>query len=434
MLLAANIAGPKLDGPAAQKWILAFGHLLKPVQQQAFANFLDIIQLVERQRARLHLQITFANRAPRFRGIVELLKSVPGIDEIWACIIAAEIGPFDRFPNADALEFWAGMTSDLKESAGRTQSGHITKAGSRSLRWALCKAALTLCRSDKKQEAIRQRLIRRIGKPKANVAMGRRLLRILYAMIRDDKPYARGPATKHNRARQPCPAWPANNERRSPDSFHESAYCGILVTPCGRGKTSAEGVPPRRRPRPAFIQPASRVRHSRNREAAWRRLRPCEFGPTDANKVLFSPEDTPRHCDRCVRRLRRDESNRRAAPLVRRRTGNSMPRPRARTQSEDGTQDDVVKTPTLALVRLRRADFRRHGTGVQWVEKRPLARQALPEAGCTLGAPLTWLSLGRLRPRRASRRFTRHFKRSTKSTTLPNAKREIPVDKRPLQR
>jgi transposase len=200
MLLAANIAGPRLDGPAAQKWLLAHGHLLKPVQQQAFANFLDIIQLVERQRARLHLQITFANRAKRFVKTVDLLKSVPGIDEIWGCIIAAEIGPFDRFPNADALEFWAGMTSDMKESAGRTQPGPITKAGSRSLRWALCKAAVTLCRSDKKQEAIRQRLIRRIGKPKANVAMGRRLLRTLYAMIRDEKPFVRGPATKSNLA------------------------------------------------------------------------------------------------------------------------------------------------------------------------------------------------------------------------------------------
>ena len=28
--------------------------------------------------------------------------------------------------------------------------------------------------------------------------MGRRLLRILYAMIRDEKDFARGPATKHN--------------------------------------------------------------------------------------------------------------------------------------------------------------------------------------------------------------------------------------------
>ena len=52
---------------------------------------------------------------------------------------------------------------------------------------------------DKINEAIRQRFIHRIGKPKANVVMGRRLLRILYAMIRDEKPFARGPATQHNR-------------------------------------------------------------------------------------------------------------------------------------------------------------------------------------------------------------------------------------------
>ena len=109
----------------------------------------------------------------------------PASAEIWALIIAAEIGPFDRFPNADALEFWAGMTADLKESAGRTQSGNITKAGSATLRWALCQAAVTLCQSDAKQEATRQRFIARMPKAKANVAMGRRLLRTLYAMVRD---------------------------------------------------------------------------------------------------------------------------------------------------------------------------------------------------------------------------------------------------------
>ena len=119
--------------------------------------------------------------------------TVPGIGEIWGAIIAAEIGPFDRFPNADALEFWAGLTADMKESAGRTQSGHITKAGSVTLRWALGQAAVTLCQCDARQEAIRQRLIGRIGKPKANVAMARRLLRILYAMMRDGKDYQRGP-------------------------------------------------------------------------------------------------------------------------------------------------------------------------------------------------------------------------------------------------
>jgi transposase len=200
MLLAANLRGPKFDGASAQKWFLAHGHLLKEVQREAFGHFLDIVCLIERQRESLRRRIIFANRADRFIALITILKSVPGIDEIWACIIAAEIGEFSRFPNADALEFWSGMTADLKESAGRTQSGRITKAGSATLRWAICKAAITLCRSDGKQEAIRQRLIQRLGKPKANVAMGRRLLRILFAMVRDGALYQGQVKTGHERA------------------------------------------------------------------------------------------------------------------------------------------------------------------------------------------------------------------------------------------
>lgn len=200
ILLAANIHGPKLTGAGGQKWLLAHGHLLKPVQRQAFANFLDQINLIERQREGLRRQIIFANRQEKFDAMIQLLKSVPGIDEIWACVIAAEIGDFSRFPNADALEFWAGLTADMTESAGRTQSGKITKAGNATLRWAICKAGVTLCRSDKKQQAVRERLLKRIGKPKANVAMGRRLLGILYAMARDGTLYQRGESTGHEKA------------------------------------------------------------------------------------------------------------------------------------------------------------------------------------------------------------------------------------------
>lgn len=198
MLNAANIRGPKFDGSGAHKWLLAHGHLLSDVQRDNFGDLLDIVLLIERQRERLKRRIIFANRQERFRSTIDILQSVPGIADIWGCIIAAEIGPFDRFPNADALEYWAGLTPDNKESAGRTTSGKITKAGSATLRWALCKAAVTMCRSDKRQEAIRQRLIKKTGKkPKANVAMGRRLLRTLYAMMRDGVFYERGEPTNH---------------------------------------------------------------------------------------------------------------------------------------------------------------------------------------------------------------------------------------------
>ena len=175
------------------------------MQREAFADLLDVVQLIERQQERLKLKIIQANRSDAFVRTTDLLQSVPGIGPIWACIIASEIGPFERFANADALEFWAGITPDNQESAGRTQSGHITKAGSATLRWALCNAAVCLCRSDVAWAAKRQRLRRKIGKPKANVALGRCLLRTLYAMMRDATPFQKSASTRHtaraNRAR-----------------------------------------------------------------------------------------------------------------------------------------------------------------------------------------------------------------------------------------
>jgi len=223
MLLAANLRGPKFDGASAQRWLLAHGHLLKPAQRRAFANFTCVVQLIELQRQPLRFAIIEACRSERFAPMTKILQSVPGIGEIWSCIIAAEIGPFNRFPNADALEFWAGMTADLKESAGRTQSGPITKAGSRTLRWALCNAALTLCHSDAGQEAIRQRLIRKTGgiKGKANTAMGRRLLRLLYAMVRDGKPYQAGPSRHRNAAANKARA--AKRAQKAPKNRKEAA-------------------------------------------------------------------------------------------------------------------------------------------------------------------------------------------------------------------
>ena len=152
ILNAANIRGPKIDGGSAQKWLLGHGRLLKEENRDAFGDLPDAIQLIERQHEILRRKIIFANRSQRFAHTMQLIQTVPGIGDIWSCIIAAEIGLFDRFSNADTLEFRAGMTADMQESAGQLQSGSITKAGSATLRRALCEAAVTLCRSDPKQQ------------------------------------------------------------------------------------------------------------------------------------------------------------------------------------------------------------------------------------------------------------------------------------------
>ena len=94
MLHAANIRGPKFDGAAAQRWLLANRDLLGPVQQDAFADFIDILNLVERQRERLRRQMIFASRSGNYAATIARLMTVPGIAEIWGTVIAAlyEVG------------------------------------------------------------------------------------------------------------------------------------------------------------------------------------------------------------------------------------------------------------------------------------------------------------------------------------------------------
>ena len=118
ILLAANLRGPKLDGAGAQRWLLAHGHRLKPVQQQAFRNFLDVIQLVELQRAPLRHAILKATRHERFAPLVELLQTVPGIGPILSKRLLREFGTLGAVRDADVEDLVKvrGMTRNRAEA------------------------------------------------------------------------------------------------------------------------------------------------------------------------------------------------------------------------------------------------------------------------------------------------------------------------------
>ena len=52
-----------------------------------------------------------------------------------AAVIVAEIGDIRRFPGPGQLRSWAGLTPRHYESDLKVIRGHVTKQGSRMLRW-----------------------------------------------------------------------------------------------------------------------------------------------------------------------------------------------------------------------------------------------------------------------------------------------------------
>jgi transposase len=125
-----------------------------------------------------------------FREAAERLATIPGVAVRSAEVIVAEIGPdMARFPTAGHLASWAGMSPGNDQSAGKRRSGRTTK-GSRWLRTMLVQVAWSASHTKGTilAEAYRK-LARRLGRKKALVALGHKLLRIIYEMLKTGTDY-----------------------------------------------------------------------------------------------------------------------------------------------------------------------------------------------------------------------------------------------------
>ena len=68
------------------------------------------------------------------------IQAIPGVGPVLAAVFVAEIGDIARFSSARHLCSWAGLTPTHHESDEKVRRGHITKQGSRLVRWAAVEA------------------------------------------------------------------------------------------------------------------------------------------------------------------------------------------------------------------------------------------------------------------------------------------------------
>ncbi len=120
-----------------------------------------------------------------------LLQSIPGIGPFFSVLILYEIDDISRFRDEKKLCAYAGLVPSTHASGGKVFHGRITKTGSKWLRWAAIEAAQTAVRSDSEFHAYYQRIRIRKGTNAAKVATARRLLTIVYRLLRQRRFYER---------------------------------------------------------------------------------------------------------------------------------------------------------------------------------------------------------------------------------------------------
>lgn len=169
-----------LFGKAGRAWLEAVA--LPASARIAMTHHLDLLDQIERQRQALDQMLEQqAQQDPDARH----LMSIPGIGAYRALALKAEIGTIRRFATKRQLYSYAGLVPRLRQSADRTRRGGISRAGSPLLRWVMVGAALQAARYSTAARSYFERLRQRKHTHVARVALARKLLGAVHALLRD---------------------------------------------------------------------------------------------------------------------------------------------------------------------------------------------------------------------------------------------------------
>jgi len=163
------------------------GHVT-PHHRQMIKLHLDLIAAL--QKALDELDDAAGKLLAPIHERAALLTTMPGIADIAAQVIVAEIGvDMSRFPTAGNLVSWAGLCPRNDESAGKRRSTRVRKSGT----WLKTTLVTTAWAAVRKKDTYLQaqflRIKSRRGAKKAILAVAASMLTACYFMLRDGVPY-----------------------------------------------------------------------------------------------------------------------------------------------------------------------------------------------------------------------------------------------------
>lgn len=120
-----------------------------------------------------------------------LVRTVPGMGELTALTLVAELCPIARFPTAEKACSYVGLVPTTRQSGSVTHRGRLKQDASPFLKGILVEITWVhrLLAKNSDASKLGRRVARRRGAGKGNVAAARKLLKIAYAVLKRGTPY-----------------------------------------------------------------------------------------------------------------------------------------------------------------------------------------------------------------------------------------------------
>lgn len=153
-------------------------------------NYLDLISDINIKIAEFEAEID--KRIAPDKDI-ELLKTIPGVDNFTAFILKSEIDDITRFVSKEKFTSYAGLTPSVHQSGPKSYTGKITKQGNKFIRWSLTEAAQVAIRYSEYFRYYYNKVRVKQGANSATIAVARRIAEIAYVLLKEKRPYIEKP-------------------------------------------------------------------------------------------------------------------------------------------------------------------------------------------------------------------------------------------------
>lgn len=138
------------------------------------------------------VQKRLAEQAKEDKELERIYRSVPGVGQVHARVLANELGDLQRFSSEKKLFSYTGLTPSEHSSGDRVHKGHISRQGSSRIRKHLVEIAWRAIRIDDALKEIFGRIAHRRGSKRAIVAIARKIIGRIRSCFRQQCEYQVG--------------------------------------------------------------------------------------------------------------------------------------------------------------------------------------------------------------------------------------------------
>ena len=135
------------------------------------------------------LEALIEEEGPKLAGHKNLM-SIKGVGPVSAAVLLSVIGNIGDFADPGKLAAYLGLVPRIQNSNETERSGRITKLGNKLARTALVQCALIAKRYSSFLQRFYQRIQRRRGGGKANIALARKFLGVIYHTLKNNWVFA----------------------------------------------------------------------------------------------------------------------------------------------------------------------------------------------------------------------------------------------------